>query len=211
MTVFKKKLLVLRQQLIGAGYHNALEALAMARTYHTGLRKDGETPEFQHQVEIALYALTLPNLKYREEVIATIMLHDTREDYGVSDQEVYERFSDPEMGKRVSRAVSAMTKEFRGERRDEQEVFADIAANEIASIAKGCDRIHNLQSMVGVFTPEKQRIYIEEVHAYFLPMLKSAREEFPSQHLAYENIKFVLLSQIQLIEANLASLEKAQK
>ena len=59
----------------------------------------------------------------------------------------------------------------------------------------------NLQSMVGVFKLEKQKEYIREVHDLFFPMLKKARRLFPHQVNAYENIKHILESQIQLIEA----------
>jgi (p)ppGpp synthase/HD superfamily hydrolase len=202
MTKFEKKLLTLRQQLVGAQYFHALAALEFAIRYHTGVRKDGITPEFQHQVEIALFALTLPNLMYRQEVIATILLHDVREDYGVTDGEVRGLiFNDPEFADRVARAVDNMTKEFRGVKRDEQDLFEAMANDPIASIAKGCDRMHNLQSMVGVFKLEKQKEYIREVHDLFFPMLKKARRLFPHQVMAYENIKHILESQIQLIEA----------
>lgn len=202
MTKFEKKLLTLRQQLVGARYHHALAALEFALRYHTGTRKDGVTPEFQHQVEIALFALTLPDLMYREEVIATIMLHDVREDYGVSDGEVRGLFfKDPGFAARVARAVENMTKEFRGVKKDEKALFDLMSQDPIASIAKGCDRMHNLQSMVGVFKLEKQKEYIKEVFDLFLPMLKKARRLFPHQVNAYENIKHILTSQIELIEA----------
>src|SRR3990170_8235289 len=102
MNKFQKKLLTLRNQLIGARFHHALAALEFAMKYHTGTRKDGVTPEFQHQVEIALYALTLPDLMHREEVIATILLHDVREDYGVADAEIASLFfEDPDFADRV--------------------------------------------------------------------------------------------------------------
>lgn len=202
MNKFEKKLLTLRQQLIGARYHHALAALEFAHRYHTGLRKDGITPEFQHQIEIALFALTLPDLMYRQEVIATILLHDVREDYGVTAHEVRELFfEDPEFAERVDRAVENMTKEFRGVKKDEKALFEAMSQDPIASIAKGCDRMHNLQSMVGVFKLEKQKEYIREVHDLFFPMLKKARRLFSHQVNAYENIKHILQSQIQLIEA----------
>lgn len=202
MTKFEKKLLTLRQQLVGARYHHALAALEFAIRYHTGLRKDGVTPEFQHQVEIALFALTLPDLMYRQAVIATILLHDVREDYGVSAHEIRELFfEDAEFAEMVDRAVENMTKEFRGVKKDEQALFDAMSQDPIASIAKGCDRMHNLQSMVGVFKMAKQKEYIKEVHDLFLPMLKKARRLFPHQVNAYENIKHILQSQIQLIEA----------
>lgn len=202
MNKFEKKILVLRSQLIGAGYNYALRAMEFAQTYHKGTRKDGVTPEFDHQVSIALYAMTLPNLIHREEVIATIMLHDVAEDYGVSIKEIREIFhGDPIIIDRIANAVWKMTKTFRGEAKDEGYVFSTMAEDPIASIAKGCDRVHNIQSMIGVFSKEKQEKYISEVEERFLSMLKTARRLFPEQTMAYENIKHVLLSQIELIRA----------
>lgn len=202
MTPFQKKLLTLRQQLIGARYHHALAALEFAHRFHTGVRKDGVTPEFQHQIEIALFALTLPDLMFRQEVIATIMLHDVREDYGVTSAEIRELFfEDSEFAARVDRAVENMTKEWRGVKKDEKALFEAMSQDPIASIAKGCDRMHNLQTMVGVFKLEKQKQYIQEVYDFFFPMLKKVRRLFPHQVNAYENIKHILEGQIQLIEA----------
>jgi len=202
MEKFKKKALTLRQYLHGAGYFHALAAMEFAAKHHTGTRKDGFTPEFDHQISIALYALTLPNLRFRQEIITTIFLHDVREDYHITDHEIRSLFSsDLAFADRVSRAVENMTKEWRGEKKDEIKLFAAMAEDEIASIAKGCDRIHNFQSMVKVFKLEKQKSYIAEAEALFFPMLKSARRNFPHQALAYENIKHMLRSQIELIEA----------
>ncbi|MCK9532363.1 MAG: HD domain-containing protein [Gammaproteobacteria bacterium] len=201
MTPFEKKLLTLRQQLIGARYYNALTALDFAMAYHTGTRKDGVTPEFQHQVEIALYALTLADVKYREEVIATIMLHDVREDYSITDYEIAHLFDSNEFTLRVNQAVENMTKEWRGIKKDEAQLFEAMAIDPIASIAKGCDRIHNLGSMVGVFKIEKQKAYLEEVDRLFIPMLKTARKKFAYQHNAYMNILHMMRSQCDLIRA----------
>ena len=203
MNKFEKRKMVLRQQLIGAGFFDALVAMEFAAKYHTGTRKDGVTPEFDHQISIALYALTLPTLRYLEEVIATIFLHDVREDYDITHAEIVALFSDPAKAERIAQAVDRMTKVVRGVKRDEAELFALMADDPIASIAKGCDRMHNLQSMVGVFTREKQGSYIAEAKVLFLPMLKRARRNFPYQVRAYENIKFVLTSQMELIESAL--------
>ncbi len=204
MNKFDKQKLVLRQLLIGAEMYNALIAMEFADKYHNGTRKDGVTPEFAHQIEIAMYAWSLPSLRHREATIATIFLHDIREDYGIAKTEIEGLFGDnPQFAKLVGDAVWAMTKKFRGHVRDTTEVFAGLAADEIASIAKGCDRIHNIQSMGGVFSKEKQQKYIDEVRELFLTMLKKARRNFPYQVIAYENIKFVLRSQISLIEATL--------
>lgn len=208
MDIFKKKALTLRQYLAGAGhndasYNDALIAMEFASRHHTGFRKDGTTPEFDHQVSIALFATTLPNLTYRAEVITTIFYHDLREDYHITEAEI--RAKHPLASKdfldRVCRAVENMTKEWRGVKKDEVQLFNAMADDPVASISKGCDRIHNFQSMVGVFKLSKQKEYIAEGKRLFLPMLKTARKQFTHQALAYENIKHMLLSQIELIEA----------
>lgn len=208
---FNKKLLVLRTMLVGAGFTEALCALEFGRAVHCGMRKDGVSREFSHQIEIALYALTLPivDQRFREMLISVICLHDTREDYGHSDAEIRAIFQCAVFAAAVAKAVDAMTKKFRGVEIPADQVFAAIAADELASIAKGCDRIHNLQSMVGVFGIEKQKRYIAEVKKRFLPMLKLARRSFPRHTMAYENIKHVMLSQIELVEAMHAAIAKA--
>lgn len=201
MDDFQKRRLVLRSQLIGRRYFNALQAMEFATKYHVGLRKDGVTPEFDHQISIALYALTLPDVIYPEELIATIMLHDVREDYDITDGEIRALFTDKEFAHRVANAVNNMTKVWRGEKKDEQTLFDEMSRDPIASIAKLCDRIHNFSSMVGVFTIDKQREYIKEANDLFFPMGKKARRNFPHQVTAYENCKFVLETQIALIQA----------
>lgn len=200
---YEKKRLVLFQQLQGGGYFDALAAFHFAEKYHTGTRKDGVTPEFEHQIDIALFALLLPDLMDREAVLATIALHDIREDYGISHNEIVEIFSCPLLATKVGLAVEAMTKKFRGRVKDPKDVFAAIAADPIASIAKACDRQHNICSMVGVFTFAKQRSYLAEVRDLFLPMLKEAKKNFPRQIRAYELLKFNLETQCELIQAGL--------
>jgi (p)ppGpp synthase/HD superfamily hydrolase len=206
---FKKKVLTLRQYLAGAGYYNAMIALEFAAKHHTGFRKDGYTPEFDHQISIALFALTLPNLMFREEVIATILLHDVREDYHITDAEIRALFPAGDFTDRVSRAVENMTKEWRGEKKDEVLLFEAMADDPVASIAKLCDRNHNYQSMIRVFGLEKQKDYLDEGVRLFLPMLKKAKRNFPRQYLAYENIKHVLTGQMDIIRAMLDHWEAA--
>lgn len=201
MNQFQKRELTLRQLLIGKGFYNALIGMEFAKDYHVGMRKDGKTPEFDHQISIALFALTLPNITYPEELIAVIMLHDVREDYHVSDNEIRALFSDEIFASRVAVAVDRMTKEWRGVKKDPMLLFEAMAEDAIASIAKLCDRVHNLQSMVGVFSLAKQKEYIAEAKELFFPMAKKARRNFPHQVMAYENLKWMLINQIQLIEA----------
>ena len=193
---FQKREISLRYWLQGARYYKALNALEWAKRYHTGTRKDGVTPEIDHQISIAHYVRTLHDqLTFPEDTLIAVLLHDVREDYGVSDQELEREF-----GVRVSRAVDAVTKTFRGEARDAHELFARMAQDPIASVVKGADRIHNLNSIVGVFSPDKQQAYVQEAETYFFPMLKQARRLHPQQEPVYENIKHMLRSQVTLIK-----------
>ena len=190
MNQYDKLRISLRYFLLGHEYYMAADALEYAAKFHTGFRKDGVTPEFQHQIEIAHYIRTLlPSLMFPEDTIAAVLLHDVPEDYGVPHAEIANRF-----GSKVGRAVFLMDKNSNAN-------FALIGEDPIASVAKGGDRTHNLQTMVGVFTREKQLKYIAEAQEKFLPMLKTARRLFPKQELAYENIKHVMTSQIELLEA----------
>lgn len=201
MPEFAKREISLRYWLQGAGYFQALEALEFGKGFHTGVRKDGFTPEFDHQLSIGQYVRTLfSGLTYPEATMATVFLHDVREDYGVAAEIIESKF-----GSIVSSAVEALTKEFRGVKKDAAWTFRGISEDPIASIAKGADRIHNFSSMVGVFSVPKQKEYIKEGEEFFLPMLKAARRRFPRQEPAYENIKMVLLSQMSLIKAIHAS------
>jgi hypothetical protein len=62
------------------------------------------------------------------------------------------------------------------------------------------DRAHNNQTMTTVFTPEKQRQYLDEVEKWFMPLCKAARRSFPVQFCAYENVKILLRSQRTLLQ-----------
>ncbi len=196
MDGFAKKEISLRYWLLGRDFHKAVEAMEMGRKYHRGLRKDG-APEFSHQVAIAQFVRTIiGDLQFPEETLATIFLHDIREDHGISDDEIRSMFGD-----RVANSVGYLTKEFRGHKRDPFEVFELIGKDPIASIVKGADRIHNFSTMLGAFTEEKQKEYLKEAEFHFMPMLKRARRTFPKQEPAYENLKWALNSQMCLIRA----------
>ncbi len=198
---FDKRLLVIRSQLIGRRYHGALRALEFAMRHHVKVRKDGFTPEFDHQLQMSLFALTLPDLMHPEEVVATVFLHDTGEDYHVSGEEMRLLFPEAGMRERVVQAVERLTKKFRGRAKDEDELFAEMAEDPVASVVKLCDRMHNLQTMVGVFGHEKQVEYVEFAEEHILPMGKRARRNFPEQTAAYENLKTHISNQIFLIRA----------
>lgn len=195
MSKFQKHVIALRHILIGKGYHRALQAMALGEQYHTGMRKDGVTPEFHHQVRIALYILTLPNVIDEEGTICTVFLHDIMEDYGLAQSELDQKF-----GIEVGVSTWRVTKKYRGMKKEPTAFFNEMATDCRSSLVKGADRLDNLQSMIGVFTLEKQEKYIEEAETLFLPMLKESSKNFPQQFMAYMNIRTRLKDQIALLK-----------
>ena len=193
---YEKLLLAVKYQLLGKGYFNALKAFEFARGYHTGLRKDGLTPEFQHQLEIVLFLMTLKDVRNEETVLTAALLHDVMEDYDVALEELAAKF-----GPEAARVAWLLTKTHRGVHKPPQAYFDAIAADPAASLIKGADRINNLQTMVGVFTIPKQKEYAAEAERWILPLLKRARGSFPDQTAAYFNVEHMMKSQLELIHA----------
>lgn len=192
---YRLRLARFSRRLTQLGLVQSFRALAVAARVHTGWRKDGTTRALVHQIEIAEYLMTLaPGLPPLDDVIAVALLHDIIEDHGIAPQYVSHEFGDV-----VGRAVWLLTRRHGDVRKPLQGYFKGIAQNALASVVKGADRIHNLQSMPGVFTVRKQRQYIDETVEHVLPMLAEARARMPQFGATYENLRVVLLGQIALL------------
>lgn len=197
LATHKKHLACMRAYLVGKRYFKALNAMEKVFNLEQGFRKDGITPKFHHQLTVARICSTYEHsLIYPEPTLIVAFLHDLLEDHG-------EQFNTEWIAEHYNTAIAntvwRLTKKTLCLNKDTSVVFNDIATDPIASIVKCADRIHNLQTMLPVFSPEKQMRYIQEVHDLFHPMIKAARRHFPEQELAYENLKLILLSQCELI------------
>lgn len=193
----KKQLSAMRAFLDGRGYFKAAEALEIVHSTEEGLRKDGYTPKLHHQLSVTrLVATLLPHLVFPEETLTAAFLHDLLEDHGTewSQKNLEERF-----GQRVALAVWTLTKKSNGLVKSPVLYYDELGHCPIGSIVKLADRAYNLQSMHGVFSPEKQRSYVQEVHNLFFPMIRIARRKFPQQYPAYENLRILLRCQTTLI------------
>lgn len=181
-------------------YHLATKAYEFGRRWHKGVRKDGVTPEYMHQISQANYIMTLSrSLIYPAETLAVVFLHDVVEDYPVTLDEIRREF-----GERVATAVGLMTNTHpNGDLKDLAAYYEAMAEDPIASVDKGGDGWHNGQTMHTApdkFPREKQLALVERTRTHLLPMLAKARRNFPEQELAYENIKHLLLVQCDLLE-----------
>lgn len=214
-TEYKKQIATMRSWMDGKSFHLALKAFEFAQKYHKGIRKDGVSPEFSHQMFIANYAMSiLPGLMFKEETLAAIFLHDICEDYDVSIEQIEDMF-----GKDIAEAVRLLTKKTPGkaipsaEKEERARIYYEqLATNPIASIAKGLDRAHNILTMKSAgWTINKQKEYLEEAINLALPMLKTARRTFTEQRLAYENVKTLILIQAQHIKFSLQIMKQLEE
>lgn len=187
-----------------AQYQVAYDALLYAADIHVGYRKDGKTPEFQHQLEIAhLLRTLLPSMMYPGQTLATVFLHDTPEDYNVPYAEMEARF-----GKLVADATQLLNKyDEAGNPKPLDEYYAAQAYCPIGSLAKPGDNGHNQSTMADVFTFKKQFEYSLGIRQRSWNMMKVARRLWPQQEAAYENLKFLLRVQYNAVQAMLAAVE----
>lgn len=210
-TEFDKLKLTIRAQLLGMAqldesYLMCVRALDYASEIHTGFRKDGVTPEFYHQLSLVGFALTqIRNMPHAATIIGTLLLHDTYEDNQHLEDEIRQKFAE------LIEYVIRSSKIRRGVKLKTQEYIDEVALCIICSIVKLIDRLHNLSTMLGVFTEEKLREYVEETEKYYFPMLKKAKRLFPEQNALYELMKSVLHLQLNAIKFHIAQLDAAKK
>lgn len=206
MSKFSKLYIALKFRLHGMGFYKAMAALEKGREIHDSTRKDGITPEYQHQLEIALFILTLKDIKDLEECLILALFHDTLEDYP---DRISERYISDNFGESIYNGLNSLNKYimkmqdgFKKVAKTPNEYFGVIGEDKNTAIVKLVDRVNNLQSMQrGKFTLEKQRKYVEEVKTHFLPMAKRVRLANPEYMDAFYNLETVLKFQIEFVES----------
>lgn len=193
---YQKHRLALYYWILGAKFFRAAKAMTYAEALHDGTRKDGVLPEFSHQVWIANFLRTLPlPPELMEECLVAAFLHDVCEDKHVGFEEIENLF-----GSKTADHVERLSKKHRGVVVPYEIYFQRLSETVVSALVKGVDRVHNLGSMRGVFNLEKQKSYIAETKKHHLSMLKQARRRFPEHEAAFENIKQILLSHLNLDE-----------
>ncbi len=180
----------LRGYFIGADMKQSISALQFARERHEGqTRKDG-TPYIVHPLSMACYAVAL-GLR-DDNVIATILLHDTVEDCGVRPE--YLPVSDT-----VKRAVQHMTIVKFDTDLDKIETkcryFNELLNNREALICKALDRYNNLGDMPMNFTKDAMGKNVAETEVLLLPVLKKAKEKYAD----LADILFILRTNISTL------------
>jgi len=192
----EKERISLNSWLKGKEFWKELKIMNYAEEHHSGVRKDGVTPEFYHQIWIASTIRTfgLPDDMLRR-CIALAFLHDTPEDNDIGFEELDHKF-----GPEIASDAKLLTKKHRGYVLPKETYFLGLISTPQSAIVKGVDRWHNLSTMLGVFSMEKMQRYIDETEEYHLPMLKTARKLYPEYEATFELIKRAIKLQITTIK-----------
>lgn len=168
-------------------YNDCLRMLEYSASVHKGVRKDGVTREFYHQLSITGLLLTQHrNLERPHLVYQASLGHDIGEDYPDQWDILKDKF--PE----VYPSLWTLSKIRNGVKIPYSQYFMECATCPIASVVKPFDRLHNLSTMVGVFSDEKMKSYVDEVDQYFQPMIKRARRLHPRHADVMELAKSML-------------------
>lgn len=198
----KKAISNLRSRLLGAAmidpdWYRAVTSLESAIKWHDGVyRKDKVTPYILHPVMVASFVMTLPNLTRRVAAVGAALVHDVLEDTSCTVKTLAD-----EVGGEIADEAELLSKKVEGIEKTNAQVFKGLALSDVGSICKPADRASNQSTMADVFTPEKCLSTVEFTKEWILPMMKESRRRFPRQELAYENMKFLLGTQIDLAAA----------
>jgi (p)ppGpp synthase/HD superfamily hydrolase len=120
-----KQLTFMRGMLDGKCYYKAWEAMEFAAVLEQGYRKDGKTPKFHHQLQVArLVATLLPHLTEPENTLAAAFLHDELEDNFtlVSRNLLEEKF-----GHEVASAVWKLSKKCGGLTKTKESLIGNVS------------------------------------------------------------------------------------
>jgi (p)ppGpp synthase/HD superfamily hydrolase len=193
MNHFQKHMIVLRGYFSGAKLFKALEALEVASEIHNGMRKDGVTPEFQHQLEICEILMPFSEKMDRDtadRLFFAAISHDIMEDYPPSHYSHLKYLKENEDCYLLDKSGKST-----------HDYYVDLPDSAVASMVKAADRVHNIESMAGVFSPEKIKKYIEETRKYVLPMMKTARRQHPEYMTYFTHMSQRIKNHIRTIEA----------
>lgn len=207
--------LFLRAWLMGKGWNESLRALGYMKTHHAGqTRKDGQ-PYIIHPLMMANHAMSINDENITDDLIATLLLHDLREDAHVSIAEM-------PFNERIKNGVKYMSLiRFDDESKYElkKRYYNELLESKEAAIGKGFDRYNNLTTMSASFPEEKVRKNVVETDMLLLPTLKRAEELWPEAsnllHLLRTSIRgindvYALAYKVQLKDANFVNIRDAK-
>lgn len=116
--------------------YRIIDAITLASKRHEGQVRRNGTPYIYHPLTVAKM---VAQAGYDEKYIITAVLHDILEDTDTTEDEIEELF-----GRDILAALLLVT---RPEGMPEDEYVKGILKNDIASVVKNADKIHNLRDL----------------------------------------------------------------
>jgi GTP pyrophosphokinase len=197
-----KEMIYLKGLSKGMGLYNTLKAINIANILHEGQKRRTGEDYIIHPVRVAsaLSALGI----HDDSILATALLHDVIEDCGITkDQLIHQYGLNPQIAENVqilSKNKDMSTKVY----------YERISSNPTCLLVKISDRCHNVSSMVGGFTPEKMKSYIEETEEYIYPLCKYGKNFYPEYSDQIFSMKYQIESVLLVVKSFVHMYEKTK-
>lgn len=211
----EQTILFLKAWFMGRTMHQSLKALGYMMAHHAGQKRSDGQPYIVHPLAMATFAISINDDNITDELVATLLLHDLREDAHVAINEM-------PFDERIRNGVKYMSLiRFDDESKYElkRRYYNELLESKEATIGKGFDRYNNLTTMSATFSDEKVRKNVVETDMLLLPTLKKAEEMWPEAssllHLLRSSIRcindiYALAYKVKLQDENFVSAKDAK-
>ncbi len=190
-----QELEVLSKQL---GFTNTQQALPFARRVHEGkFRRGNGLPYISHPLFVTMYMKELGIIN--DEAWATGLLHDTVED------EPHCGFDEQPFSDSIKRRVHLLDfqKGLLEKRKAQLLYIKNILADDwITNITKDVDRLHNLSTTKGAFTPSKLEDYLDETVALFYPAFPIQQQNFLEHTKAFHLLETCIKDYVRELDTH---------
>jgi len=204
--MWEKEYAFLKGYAHGKEYLELELALVIAKQSHSGqfrkaMKYHIPEPYVSHPIRVASHLMSL-GIDDETTLVAAV-LHDVIEDTDVN------KFTLSTAGISDDSIEAILLVSKTGKMNDEQAKthFDNILFSKEASLVKVSDRVHNVSTMVGAFTDEKVRAYIDETRTYILPLAKKAKDRYPIYSNALVSMQYQIESILEFAEMYLEKMK----
>lgn len=177
----------------GAHMRQTLLALSIAEAAHEGQKRNGGDPYIIHPLRVAASLIALGVAD--DDIIAAALLHDVPEDTKVTLDDLRRKG----INNHVCEIVRLVTKR---DPYNATEYYLGISEEIGALLVKVADRCHNCSTMA-VFKQARLEKYINETNNLIIPLIRTARQEYPEYEDVLFSFKYQIRSLCELAEARL--------
>lgn len=216
-------------------YHHAVSSLQLLRDLKgQQKRDDGITPAILHELSQACYTIALSDSGYAlpdtEALLCLNFTHDLGEEYNLGREDMLSHWrKDPALAglathpgwqENLSTQFSRMAKKMNNvslfplagnpAKTDHEQYFQAMLADPVTAMAKFLDRIHNMATMIGVKSIDKQREYLLET-VTLRDILFQAAQIWPAYQPTLLTMNKIVTAQILFTNRYLDIVDPANK